>query len=152
MEYATIFQLSSFTVLPWWLLMIVFPHWRVTRQIIGSPFLAVLPALIYLVLVGPQIAVLLPALSNPTVAGIAGLLATPAGATIAWVHFLAFDLLIGRWAYLDAREHNISALLMVPVLLLTFMFGPIGYLSYIALRTLHGAMRTRPTPHTATPL
>jgi hypothetical protein len=133
-DYQQIFGLANLSVLPFWLLMILVPHWSITRRIIGSPLVAIIPAMIYLVLVGPQIATLLPAVSNPSLIGIATLLSTPAGATIAWVHFLAFDLLVGRWIYLDARERGISALLMAPVLFLTFMLGPIGYLSYLGLR------------------
>jgi hypothetical protein len=29
-----------------------------------------------------------------------------------FLHFLAFDLFVGRWVYLDSRERGISALLM----------------------------------------
>jgi len=133
-DYTLIFGLANLSVLPLWFLIILLPHWSITRRIIGSPLVALVPATIYLVLVGPQIATLLSAVSNPSLSGITTLLATPAGATIAWAHFLAFDLLVGRWVYLDVRERGISALLMAPVLFLTFMLGPIGYLSYLGLR------------------
>jgi len=125
-DYTLIFGLANLSVLPLWFLIILLPHWSITRRIIGSPLVALVPATIYLVLVGPQIATLLSAVSNPSLSGITTLLATPAGATIAWAHFLAFDLLVGRWVYLDARERGISALLIAPVLFLTFMLGPIG--------------------------
>ena len=51
-----------------------------------------------------------------------------------WVHYLAFDLLVGSWEVRDARERGIPHLLVVPCLFLTFMFGPIGWLLYRALR------------------
>jgi len=35
--------------------------------------------------------------------GMRTLFGTGAGTTLAWVHFLAFDLFVGRWIYLDAR-------------------------------------------------
>jgi Domain of unknown function (DUF4281) len=47
-----------------------------------------------------------------------------------WVHYLAFDLLIGSWLVLDARQREIPHLWLVPVLFLTFMFGPAGWLAY----------------------
>jgi hypothetical protein len=53
-----------------------------------------------------------------------------------WIHYLAFDLFIGGWELADSRERGIPHLLMIPVLLLTFFFGPIGFLVYWALRSL----------------
>ena len=123
--------------MPFWLLMIALPHWRWTRTIMQSPLVSAAPALLYAARVLPQIGSLLLALANPTLPGIAALLGTPAGATIGWAHFLAFDLFAGRWAYLDSRERAISAWLMAPVLLVVLMFGPIGFLLYLALRSFY---------------
>ena len=53
-----------------------------------------------------------------------------------WVHYLAFDLFIGAWEVRDAQKHTIPHLLVVPCLFLTFMLGPIGLLTYFALRTM----------------
>jgi hypothetical protein len=143
MSIEGLFQLANLGVLPFWLMMIVLPTWSVTRRVIGSAWIALVPALIYVVLVLPQVGVLLPALSNPSAAGIAELLSTPAAATIGWVHFLAFDLLVGRWAYLDARKRQIHPLIMAPILLLTFMFGPLGYVSYLIIRAIANRFGTR---------
>jgi hypothetical protein len=76
-----------------------------------------------------------PAVSTPTLTGVAALLGSPAGAIIAWVHFLAFDLFVGRWIYLDSQERHISAWLMAPVLFLTLMVGPAGFLLYVFIRS-----------------
>ncbi len=86
----TVFSLSALLVVPFWLAMIVAPRWGVTRRVIGSPLVVLAPALLYGVLVLPRVGELLPTLSSPTLVGVAELLGTPAGATIAWVHFLAF--------------------------------------------------------------
>ena len=53
-----------------------------------------------------------------------------------WVHYLAFDLFIGTWIKKNAGSHNIPHGWIIPVLLLTFMLGPIGLLSYFLLRWL----------------
>jgi len=65
---------------------------------------------------------------------VVSLLGSPAGASIAWVHFLAFDLFVGRWIYLDSQERRVSAWLMAPVLFLTLMLGPAGLLLYLVVR------------------
>jgi hypothetical protein len=51
-----------------------------------------------------------------------------------WVHYLAFDLFVGSWIVRDARARGIRHLLLLPSLVLTFLFGPAGWLSYLALR------------------
>ena len=132
----TIFQLSNLLVVPFWFLIILLPHWQWTRRIMASPWVVGPAALLYALLVIPSLATLLPQLANPQLAAIAAALGTPAGATIAWVHFLAFDLFAGRWVYLDSRERGITAWLVSPVLFLVFMLGPLGLLVYLIVRTL----------------
>jgi hypothetical protein len=132
----TIFQLSSLLVMPFWFLMILLPHWRWTRRIMASLWTVVPAALLYAILVAPNLLALLGDLANPSLGAIAGLLGTPEGATIGWVHFLAFDLFVGRWAYLDSRAHAFTAWLVSPILFVVLMFGPLGLLLYLALRAL----------------
>ncbi len=126
-----LFQAVNLAVLPFWFLMIVLPAWSVTRVIIGSiwPFV-LLPAL-YAVLVVPKLPEVLPVLLNPKLANIALFLGTPEAAVVGWIHFLAFDLFVGRWIYLDSRRQGISAWVMAPVLFLTLLFGPCGLLVYL---------------------
>lgn len=130
-----LFRLSNLLVIPFWALMILLPRWRWTQRIMGSPWVSALPALVYVALVVPRLGTIWPAVMKPTLSGIAALLGSPEGATIAWVHFLAFDLFIGRWVYLDSRERRLSALLMAPILFFTLMLGPLGFLTYLVLRS-----------------
>jgi hypothetical protein len=135
-DVETVFSLSSVLVLPFWLLMIALPRWRWTRRLVASPLIVVPPALLYVLLLAPQVATVLPAVLRPTLAGVATLLGTPEGATLAWAHFLAFDLFVGRWAYLDSQERGVSAWPMAPVLFIILMLGPAGLLLYLLLRAL----------------
>ena len=122
--------------------MIFLPAWRWSLRIMRSPLVSALPAVLYAALVLPRIGAIWPVLFRPTLAGVTALLSSPAAATIAWVHFLAFDLFVGRWIYLDSRERQISPWAMAPVLFLTLMLGPVGFLCYLALRS--HAVRMRP--------
>lgn len=136
----TIFQLSNLLVMPFWLLMVLLPHWGWTKRILASLWSVAPAALLYALLVIPALPALLPQLANPQLSAIAAALGTPAGATVAWAHFLAFDLFVGRWAYLDSRSRNLSAWLVSPALFLILMMGPLGLLVYLGLR----ALRRRP--------
>jgi hypothetical protein len=136
MSIETLFALTSLPVLPLWALMILLPRWSWTQRIIRSPLIALAPALIYIVLVLPRVGEVWSAVSGPELAGIAALLGTPAGAAISWAHFLAFDLLVGRWIFLDSRERGVNAVLMAPLLYLTLMLGPVGFVLYLIVRAL----------------
>lgn len=53
-----------------------------------------------------------------------------------WIHYLAFDLLVGIWEVNDAQSKGISHWLVLPCLFFTFMLGPIGFLMYFILRAI----------------
>jgi hypothetical protein len=128
-----LFDLANAYVMPFWLLMIFAPKWRWTRKILSSPWVLVPLAAAYLRLVGPQLVQTLPLLAKPELDPVRALLGTPEGTTVGWIHFLCFDLFVGRWIYLDSRTRNLSALLVSPVLFLTLMFGPVGWLVYFLI-------------------
>jgi hypothetical protein len=54
-----------------------------------------------------------------------------------WVHYLCFDLLVGTWEVEDARTRGIPHSWVVPCLVLTFLFGPAGWLLYKGLAAVH---------------
>ena len=51
-----------------------------------------------------------------------------------WVHYLAFDLFVGAWAVRQARQGGIPHLLVLPHLVLIFLFGPAGFLTFHAMQ------------------
>jgi len=53
-----------------------------------------------------------------------------------WIHFLAFDLVVGAWICREARKQAIKFWMVVPCLPVTFMFGPAGFLLFSAVRGL----------------
>ena len=60
-----------------------------------------------------------------------------------WGHYLAFDLLIGVWLADRMDRAAVPRLLQAPVLLATFMFGPVGWL--LGLCTEAVARRRNPS-------
>ena len=63
-----------------------------------------------------------------------------------WFHYLAFDLFVGSWIAREGIECRVPALLLVPCLGLTFLFGPTGLLLFLILRL---AFRERAVLETA---
>src|SRR5215813_2739048 len=137
----TLFKLSSLGVLPFWALMIFLPRWAATKRLMSSPLVCAAPAALYAALVIPRFVEVWPAVSSPELSGVAALLGSPVGATVSWLHFLAFDLFVGRWIYLDGRERGVPVWVMAPVLFLTLMLGPCGFLLYLIVRRAGGHLQ-----------
>ena len=133
------FTFSFLLVAPFWFLMVLLPTWHGTTRVMRSPWVAVPAALLYTALVLPRLAEVLGTVASPTLEGVASLLATPVGVTIAWVHFLTFDLFVGRWIYLDGRERKLHPLLVSPILVLTLLLAPVGFLLYVFVRQFRPA-------------
>lgn len=53
-----------------------------------------------------------------------------------WSHYLAFDLFIGAWMTSNAQRLGLTHWKIIPCLLLTFMLGPVGLLSYFVVRAV----------------
>jgi hypothetical protein len=76
-----------------------------------------------------------------TLPGVMALFDAPGGATIGWIHYLAFDLFVGIWAARNADRRGINRIVQVPVLFFILMVGPLGLALYLILRQFIG---TRP--------
>ncbi|MEO6363514.1 MAG: ABA4-like family protein [Caldimonas sp.] len=70
-----------------------------------------------------------------SLAQVAALFSVPGLLLAGWVHYLAFDLLVGRWQVDDSGVAGAAAWWLLPCLVLTFVFGPAGWLLYLLTRT-----------------
>ncbi|MEO0961020.1 MAG: ABA4-like family protein [Pseudomonadota bacterium] len=62
------------------------------------------------------------------------LFTNPGAVMAGWIHFLAFDLLIGAWICRTARREDIAFWMALPCLPATFLFGPAGFLLFTIVR------------------
>ena len=62
-----------------------------------------------------------------TLANVQKLFTSPWAALAGWIHYLAFDLFIGALLSRRIMVAELPRLVLVPVLPLTFLFGPIGF-------------------------
>ena len=69
-----------------------------------------------------------------SLAGVGALFRQPPVLLAGWLHYLAFDLLIGVRIAETFLEERIPRLLLLPVLPLTFFFGPAGWLLFQGIR------------------
>ena len=75
-----------------------------------------------------------PDLSNYSVAGLKDLFRSEGAIVMGWTHYLAFDLFTGLWIARDADAKGFARLVQFPVLVLTFLAGPLGLLIWLFVR------------------
>jgi hypothetical protein len=127
-----LFSILNLVAMAAWLPLLFLPRRRWATSVVP----VVMPALLAVVYVALVI-VSLPWGEGgfSSLAAVKALFDNPWGLLAGWTHYLAFDLFVGGWAVRDAQRRGIPHLVMVPVLLLTFLFGPGGLLLYLAIRT-----------------
>ena len=116
-----------------WFLLIVLPRRRWVADAVAGLGVPAILASIYIALVVTNWGSSTGGFS--TLADVAQLFANPWLLLAGWVHYLCFDLLIGCWEVRDARDRNVPHWLVIPCLVLTFLFGPAGWLSYQGIRS-----------------
>jgi hypothetical protein len=126
-----LFSILSLMTLIAWLPLVFLPRvrWASTHLPVVMPLLL---AVIYVVLVAATLGRSGGGFSS--LADVRALFDNPWALLAGWTHYLAFDLFIGGWEVRDAQSRGIPHLLIVPALILTFLFGPAGLLLYLVIR------------------
>lgn len=127
-----LFSLSNLVVLPGWLLLVAAPRWRWTQRIAAVALPLVLAAL-YLILIVTHFSKSSGGFGS--LAQVSKLFSNPYLLLAGWIHYLAFDLFTGSWQVRDSERLRIAHAYVVPCLLLTFLFGPVGLLTWFLIRT-----------------
>jgi hypothetical protein len=134
-----VFSIANPAAVVCWILLALFPGRRRVTDTLAGLLVPALFAVAYTVIV---IAVFPRAQGSfSTLAGVSQLFASPWLLLAGWLHYLAFDLLIGTWEARDSIERGVPRWLLVPCLVLTLMFGPAGWLAYLGVRQLRSARR-----------
>ena len=128
------FSITNTVAILCWLLLAVLPGRRWVTEIVTGKVVPMLFAVFYIAIVATTFGSSEGSFS--TLGGVATLFANPWLLLAGWLHYLAFDLLIGTWEARDARERHIPHILLVPCLFMTLMFGPAGWLLYMTLRAV----------------
>lgn len=130
----TIFQMSGPLAIAGWLALLGSP-WApsLADRVAGT----IVPALLSVAYVGLVLAFWSGAEGGfDTLDNVALLFQTRELLLAGWLHYLAFDLFVGAWIVRTARAEGIAFRLVLPCLPLTFLFGPAGYLAFVALRAV----------------
>ncbi|WP_235298233.1 ABA4-like family protein [Portibacter marinus] len=130
----TVFSIVNPVAMIMWLLMILTPNWKVTRFLMDRKIIPVLLSCVYAIYI--IISMRSGGLDFSTLESVMELFTKENAVLAGWVHYLAFDLLVGMWILDQNRKLEIHHLIIVPCLIGTFMLGPIGFLLFIIIRRL----------------
>tara|TARA_R110002050_G_scaffold56512_3_gene127069 strand:- start:19292 stop:19708 length:417 start_codon:yes stop_codon:yes gene_type:complete len=129
-----VFSIAGMIAMPMWILMILLPKWKVTRFLIDYKVAPVLLSFIYAIYIIQAIAIG-GAMDFGSLTSVMALFTEENAVLAGWVHYLAFDLIVGMWMLDQNKELRIHQLVMAPCLFATFMFGPIGFLLFTGIKT-----------------
>ena len=138
MDWDLIFSITNSFALLMWLILAFAP--RRTAIMNGLFYGGVgLLALVYALIIIPLMTGMIDGGSGgtpdfSTLAGVQQLLSSSGGATIGWIHYLAFDLFVGLWVARNADRYGFARWLQIPILFFVLMLGPLGLVLYLLLR------------------
>ena len=128
-------------VLPFWLILIIFPQSQICRVFITSIFPIFALSLVYCYLLYVvhldaynflQSFKLYLGLDEISV-----LFENKSFLILLWVHFLAMNLFCGGWIVKDSTMFNMNKFLVSLPLIFTYLIGPIGILLYWIIRLFY---------------
>ena len=132
MPFELLFSSTSTLAMLGWIILVFLPRrWR-WLNLIPSLLIPIILSIVYSFLIARYF--FFAEGGFDSLANVQQLFTYPAAALAGWVHYLAFDLFVGGIIAKQADEVEVSRLIQAPILLLTFMFGPFGYLLFMMIK------------------
>ena len=129
----SIYLIANWGVIPFWLLLIFFPHYQITNfftQSIIAPLLLAIGYIYLSYIIFTEGNILDGFELYSGLDGLYAMFANEALLIIFWLHFLAISLFTGSWIVRDSRKYFIPKIITIPTLVITYFTGPIGLVIY----------------------
>src|SRR5262249_30177786 len=123
-----VFNIANVFALIGWIVLVFQPSHRAAVEGVARTLVPALLSIAYAAIIVP----LALGYGSGTIAswdGLAAAIGQPWLLIAGWLHFLAFDLLVGAWEVETAKAEGIPYIAVLPCLLLTCLLGPIGFLA-----------------------
>ena len=136
-----IFLWLNLGVLPFWIVLIIFPQSQICKVFITSIFPIFIISLAYCYLLYLLFNEGYDFLKNFELylglSSILDLFSDKSFLILFWSHFLAINLFCGGWIVRDSQKFGINKILLSFPLILTYFIGPIGILVYWFIRIFY---------------
>ena len=141
LSFENLYILTSFGILPFWILLIIIPDSKVTQFFVNSIILPLILSTAYIYVVYQIIL-----LDEPifdifkiyiSLDNLYTIFANESFLLIFWLHFLSLNLFLGSWIARDAIKYNIPRKLVFVPLLVVYFTGPSGIVLYWIIRIFY---------------
>ena len=140
LSYENIYLIANWSVVPFWLLLIILPNHSVTNFFVQSIIAPLLLASAYgfvaynIFLEGNILD------SFELYRGLDGLysmFSSESFRLVFWLHFLSISLFLGAWISRDSQRYMVPRFFVIISLILTYFTGPVGFVFYWMFRIFY---------------
>ena len=141
LSFENLYILTSFGILPFWILLIIIPDSKVTQFFVNSIILPLILSTAYIYVVYQIIL-----LDEPifdifkiyiSLDNLYTIFANESFLLIFWLHFVALNLFLGSWISRDGIKYNMRRSLIFAPLILVYFTGPLGLVLYWIIRVFY---------------
>ena len=141
LTFENIFLWSNIMILPFWIMLIVFPNARISKIFVNSLILPLILAAAYSFIIYQVFIIDDPILDifrlYLSIDNLYTVFATESFLVLFWLHFLTLNFFLGSWVSRDAIKYSISRGVVFIPLILIFFFGPVGLVLYWLIRIFY---------------
>ena len=141
LTFENIYLWTNFSILPFWLMLIILPNSKFTQFFVNSIILPLILTTIYVYIIYQAIL-----LDEPiseiikvylSLDNLYTIFATESFLLVFWLHFLTLNLFLGSWISRDGVKYNMSRGLVSVPLILVYFTGPLGLVLYWIIRVFY---------------
>lgn len=131
----------NFGILPFWLILIFFPHSHLCRLFVTSIFPIFVLSTAYIFMLYKSYLGSFNFIGIFTlylgIESIEELFTMESFLMMFWIHFISINLFVGGWIVKDAQKLYINKIILAVPLIITYLIGPIGLFVYWLIRMFH---------------
>ena len=141
LTHENIYLWANFTILPFWLMIMIIPNSKFTQFFVNSIILPLILSATYIYIIYQAV------LTNEPIFDVFKLylsldnlyilFATESFLLVFWLHFIALNLFLGSWISRDGIKYNIPRSLLFLPLILVYLTGPLGLVFYWIIRVFY---------------
>ena len=128
-------------VLPFWIILIFFPHSNLSRYFVTSVFPILILSGSYIFILYKSYLNSYDFINNFTlylgIDYVSELFSDKSYLMMFWIHFVSINLFTGGWMVRDSQKFSINKIILAIPLILTYLIGPIGLFLYWLIRIFY---------------
>tara|TARA_Y100000992_G_scaffold161834_1_gene108399 strand:+ start:1702 stop:2175 length:474 start_codon:yes stop_codon:yes gene_type:complete len=128
-------------ILPFWLILIFFPHSNLSRYFVTSIFPILILSSSYIFILYKSYLNSYDFMNNFSlylgIDNLSNLFSNKSYLMMFWIHFISINLFTGGWIVKDSQKLSINKILLAIPLIITYLIGPIGLLFYWLIRIFY---------------